>query len=265
MTNKLALLVPGLLALGAPRAQASERYPLYDIPAASLDREAKVAVRKVVRACGEEADSRMGPSPLDIRRCNDAVGKALPHGVRAATAALAAIDRIGESDDGRAAVGRLYDLVARSGDLKFLEPLVGALEREQKNHHDDAVSDRSDITLTLSMLTYAEPKGAPAAAWRTWLSAHPNPIRAALLAERLTQIEAQLARGDFDELITAARFLGTQPGGATRARGILDGLAARPALTHAQTASLRRARARLPREIATQPSAGKPTKLTSGT
>jgi hypothetical protein len=242
---KTTLALVALCLAATPRAwAASEMYRLYDVDPHGLDPKAVKAIRDVVGSCAVSEMSRMGPSPQQVAACNATVASAVALGPPAVLAALARLD---EGTISGRAVGALYDIVRRSGDIELIEPLVRALEREDPHGIGNPRQyERTFIVEALGWITYTELKGTPAIQWRTWATAHPHPSRSVLLAERLAQVEAQIASGKLEDIVEAARFLGTQAGGAIRARRLLDELEAHPPLTHEQITLIRQARWRLP-------------------
>lgn len=250
MNTRLVVLALSLLAAPRARASADRPYPLYDVDAAKLEPSAKAAVEEASRVCTVSTMSRMGPSPGAVAACNAATGKAIALGTPAAYAALAALDT---GDPTARAIASLYDIVGRSGDLALVEPLIRALEREDKQGLGNPRQfERNLIADALAALTYTELRGTPAVQWRAWSNEHPNPSRATLRTARLAAVEVQIATGRVEEIVEAARFLATQPGGATRARVLLDGAESQPGLTHTQQSLVRQARWRLPPEAQPQ-------------
>lgn len=228
--KRLAL---ALALLGTPAlAQASEAfYRLYDVDPKALDPHAVEAVSKLERDCAYSMMSRLGPSPRQAAACDAQVKKVAALGSAGARAALAQLDTEHGGFGGRS---RLYDVVARAGDLGFVEPLVKALEREEaEGLGNPRHYERNSISNALAALTYAEVKGTPAIQWRAWVDAHHGVDRATLLAERATEVESKIATGTVEEISSGARFIAFQGGSPLRARKILTAYAARTDLSFA--------------------------------
>ena len=164
--------------------------------------------------------SRIGPSPAQRASCDKAVVAALAQ----PNIAYAVLARLDQEHELMTVGWRLYDVLARTGDLSVLEKLVVALERiDQRGHNTDRGNDKNLIANTLKRLTYADPKGSPHLAWREWKSAHPNVTRAELLAGKVTEMKQVLATGGHtDDHVDAITFLVQEPTTRDDARGTLD-------------------------------------------
>jgi len=148
-------------------AHASARMSLYERPRA--DDEATRRAVAVASSCDYSEMSRIGPSESQVARCNQAEQKLLALGKRAVPAALHALD---ESGARGGAVQRYYDVIARSGDLAAVEPLVAALEKLEANPDASRGFERFHISNTLERLTHAGLENASAKDWRAWADAH---------------------------------------------------------------------------------------------
>jgi hypothetical protein len=219
-------------ALLASTANASENfYRLFD-PPERVEDKAKAEVARVAKDCNYSEMSRIGPRPEQVARCNAAEEKLIALGSNGARAAIAAIDDESTRYNVR---WRLYDVIARSADLAFVEPLVVALEREEARGLGNVRHfERQAIAQALETLTYAELKGTPAIQWREWANAHRGQAREQLYAERVAGARTDIAGGTVEQATVSARFLAMQP--PTRGEGVraLKALLARPDLTHTQ-------------------------------
>ncbi len=202
---------------GLPRARrrAAGTSSTTSTPARST-RERGRRWRRFEKACTYSEFSRIGPRPGEVARCNAAEEKAVALGADAARAALARLD---DEQTDATARWRLYDTVARVGDLAFVEPLVRGLEREDEHGlGGERHYERAAIARVLKTLTYADPKGTPAIAWRAWADRHRGTTRAQLFAERVERARGDLTQKDTYEAATAAHFLAMLP--ATRSEGV---------------------------------------------
>ncbi len=249
--NLRATLAAFSVLLSVPAARASSDRPpsLFDIPQGSVDKQAQEKIATVEKTCRVSMYSRIGPSPAQRARCEAAVVAALESPKAAARAALFRLDQIATSSGSALAdpestpPWRLYDVVARAQDLSLLETLVVALERiEAGGLASPRAHERHQIAGTLKRLTYAEPKGTPAIAWRAWLREHPTVTRDELLAAHVTALRAVLRSptSEGEEQFAAIEFLINQP--TTRSEGLqlVAGIAARTKLSPAQRDRLQR-------------------------
>jgi hypothetical protein len=119
--------------------------------------------------------------------------------------------------------------VGRTGDTRYIEPLVQALEREEKaGLGNSRTYERQALAHALTAITYASPKGTPAIQWRTWADTHADRTRAQLLDERRAEVEATLVSGSVQERASAAAFLATRPETRQRGLDVLEQLAHEP-------------------------------------
>jgi hypothetical protein len=212
---KRVMIGVGLLLVAGGAQASSQVRPLFDVNARGIESQVKAAVEKMEANCEYSMFSRTGPRPAEVARCNRAEEKAISYGTPAARMALARLDS-GHVD--YSATYRLYDLVARVGDLELVEPLVRGLERLEKPAYSERADESHAIVRTLSTLTYAKlDSKQPAAAWRVWADAHKGKTRAELLDERVAAARVEAATPTFTAAIAAARFLAQQP--ATRQEG----------------------------------------------
>jgi hypothetical protein len=237
MRTKIATVL-GLLALAGVARASKEGPTLFGEEwGKDLDPKARAAVGKVVEECAYSMFSRIGPMPGQVAKCNAAEERAISLGVPAARAAVARLDE-SISDGAR---GRLYDIVARAGDVTFIEPLVVALERSSDKPMPFMRSmDRHSLNAALSRITFAgvgerapwvsDAKPADGPAWRAWLNAHRNQSRDQLLADRVARSRANAAAPGVEPAFLASQFLSQQP--ATRGEGLaaLQALLGRPSL-----------------------------------
>jgi hypothetical protein len=254
--NRFAV-VALLIGVGASAHASSERfYPMYDVSPGTLEKRAVEAAAKVAESCDYSMFSRIGPRPGEMARCNDAEQKLVSQGAAGARAAMAMLD---DEHLGHGARGRMYDVIARVADTAFVEPLIVALEREDKaGMGNPRQYEKNNIVAALTAITYSEQKGTPAIQWRAWQDSHKGMTRDQLLAARATEVEQIVAKrtrdGDFDEVMSAARFLGTHQATRLRAKAIMESVLAREDLSYDQRKQVQMALARLPIAM---PSAGK--------
>jgi hypothetical protein len=139
---------------------------------------------------------------------------------------------------------RMYGIVGRAGDLTMVEPLVAAIEKMESVRSRRI--ELPTLESALSDLTYApigqrapwqdweEPSrkrvATEAAAWRSFMTAHPTLDRAALLAERLTDARAHLDDADVNRAYFAALFLTKSPDTQEEGRKALQALVERKRL-----------------------------------
>jgi hypothetical protein len=205
-----------VLSAGAANASVDGHYKLFDVDTRGIDSRVKEAIAKVEKDCTYSMFSRIGPRPGEVAKCNKAEENAVSMGPAAARQALLRIDSEKTEHSAR---WRLYDVVARVGDLSVVETLVKGLESAQLHGIDsERHYETNQIVQTLRTLTYADPKGTPAIQWRAWLEAHKGATRSELLAERTDLARKQAAGTDFEQATTSAYFLAMQP--TTRREGV---------------------------------------------
>ncbi len=232
MNVKLVGALALVLSAGAANASQDGYYKLFDVDTKGIDSRVKEAISRVEKDCTYSMFSRIGPRPGEVARCNKAEENAVSLGTPAARQALARIDN---KDTEHSARWRLYDVVARVGDLSLLETLVGGLEVQAKHGMTgERQYETQVIAQTLRTLTYADPKGTPAIQWREWLNAHKGQSRADLLAERTSEARKIAEGSDIDQAALSANFLATQP--TTRHEGVsaLEKLLTRGEITQQQ-------------------------------
>jgi hypothetical protein len=245
----LALIAPGI-------ARADQDfYPLYSIDPSTVDAHASTIAQRLVTTCNTSAFSRLGPPASQIRRCDAIEAQLISCGQAGVRAALAKLD----DPRARNLWPRLYDVVARSGDLANVEPLVHALELEDWASSMNRVrhNEQGYITQTLSAITYAAPVGAPAVVWRSWANTHRDLTRVQLYAERRLEVDAQLARGSVEEQAIAVSFLAQRSDTRALAREKLDALR-RMDLGEVERAAVKHAEYSFPVESERIPQASKP-------
>lgn len=208
------------LVLSAPYARASiPSTTLYDIRKETVDKGALERIAQIDKACTVSMMSRIGPTPQQRAQCNAAVVAALENPREAAHAALYYLDQ--PSPSHRINEWRIYDVVARSQQLELAEKLVVALERiEARDSASRRMDEQSAITNTLHALTFAEPKGTPAIAWREWLTEHKHETRPQLLAAHVVRLRAIVANPATEApiLTSTLEFLANEP--TTRDEGL---------------------------------------------
>lgn len=208
------------LLLSAPYARASiPTTTLYDISKESVDKAALERIAKVDKACTVSMMSRIGPTPQQRAQCDAAVVAALETPREIAHAALYYLDQ--HSPQIMFNSWRIYDVVGRSQQLDLAEKLVVALERiEAGSVAQQRTHERAAIASTLQRLTFAEPKGTPAIAWREWLTQHKHETRPQLLAAHVVRLRGILANPATDEstLLLTLEFLANEP--TTRDEGL---------------------------------------------
>jgi hypothetical protein len=206
-----------VLSAGAANASVDGRDKLFDVETRGIDSRVKEAIEKVEKDCTYSMFSRIGPRPGEVAKCNKAEERAVSMGPAAARQALIRIDA--EHGPHSASRWRLYDVVARVGDLSVVETLIKGLETtELRGIGFERRYEAQQIAYTLRTLTYADPKGTPAIQWRAWFEAHKGQTRGELLAERTDQARKQAAGIDFEQATTSAYFLAMQP--TTRREGV---------------------------------------------
>ena len=172
-----------LLLAGAAQATEAGHYSLFQHAPHERDRDAEQHIDKVITGCGYSEMSRMGPSEAQRSACHVAERRAVALGARVAQAA---IDRLDDEGLSRPQRIHLYSVIGRAADLSAVEPLVKALEREERaGLGNDRRYERQAISNALTAITYAAPKGTPAIQWRQWADAHRDRTRAELLDEHL--------------------------------------------------------------------------------
>jgi hypothetical protein len=231
-----AMMLVTLLGATASVARAEQTPPptpaaakLYDDYVARTEGSgaARTALAEMVRRCEFSEMSRSGPLPGQVAGCERSEHQAIGVGADVVPDAL----RMLNADDlGYGVRSRVYDLLARVGDLRALHPLVEALAKIAAGENEGG-ADQDFIAQTLARLSYAkvgerapwsqddeDPKGV-AAEWRSWLKEHSGMSRAELLRERVTDARAHVADGDAGAAFVAARSLLQQP--ATRGEGLV--------------------------------------------
>lgn len=180
---KRHLLSLSLLFTCAAHATETGHYSLFQHPPHERDADAEKSIERVVTACGYSDMSRMGPSEIRRSACHVAERGAVKLGARVARAAMDRLD-----DEGLFGPVRihLYSVVGRAADVGAIEPLVEALERENKaGLGNERQFERHAIASALTAITYATLEGTPAIQWREWADAHRDRTREELLAEHL--------------------------------------------------------------------------------
>lgn len=218
-TSRTALAAFALL-LSAPHARAAigSHSTLFDIEKRDVDKGALERIANVDAKCTVSMMSRIGPTPAQREQCDTAMFTALATPREAAVAALYYLDT---TEKRAMSVWRIYDVVARSGQLDLAEKLVAALEKiEARQEKEPRSYERGAIAQTLSRLTFAEPKGTPAIAWREWLTAHKHETRPQLLAAHVARLRTVIANPETDGsvLMTTIEFLANEP--LTRDEGL---------------------------------------------
>ncbi len=176
MKNRVPIAI---LVLGIPSLATAGELRLYDPVDPSLVRkDAEAKVLDMSDVCAGNDMRRIGPSPAQQKRCDDAVQKVSALGKVGAYAALAHLD-----DDRRFGRRNLYEVIGNSDAFELVEPLVRALEREAVLEKGERHYEVNSIVYALTALTYAAPKGTPSIEWRKWADAHRGIDRAALLRE----------------------------------------------------------------------------------
>jgi hypothetical protein len=222
------------------------------LPAAPVEERAQEAVARVAADCTFSELSRIGPSPKVLDRCNRAEENALRFGVEGARGALAVLDRPATSVSARY---RLYDVVARGGDMTTAETLVAGLERARRLDSGLRAHEAYQIGEALRRITSASvgerapwdgESGEHPGAWRAFVAAHRGESRGQLLADR--SVEARVHKGarELTTAFVAARFLAAQP--ATRTEGVaaLRALLGRPRLDRNEEETIRSTLDQLP-------------------
>ena len=245
-----ALMVMTLGAGAVAHASASRSGELFGMSSERPTAEVQKAVEQMQRDCTYSEFSRIGPRPAEVARCNRAEGKAVALGAPAARWALHRID--GGMETFRS--WRLYDLVARVGDLSLVEPLLHGLEQLTARSDSPRTSERRSITTALQTLTYAELTiDAEPAAWRAWVDAHRGLARAQLLAERVATARVQVNGVDRQPALTAARFLAAEPTTLSEGAAALQTVLRRADLTVGERRGLEYVLGRLPKELKNAP------------
>jgi hypothetical protein len=191
---------------------------------------------------------RSGPRPEDVARCNRAEKGAIALGKASAQAALAALD-LREQNYG--AESRLYDVVARVGDIGVVELLVHALEILARPEGESRRPDAMAIEPVLQKLTFAAigeklpwevnllpDLNVQSRAWRSWLAEHASMDRDELLAERLVEERPHLADANVERAFRAATFLLDQPVSRDEGLAAMSVLAARPGIVGRQAEAI---------------------------
>ena len=208
------------LLLSAPYARASiPSTTLYDIGKESVDKAALERIATVERACTVSMMSRIGPTPQQRAQCDAAIVAALEKPREAAHAALYFLDQ--PSPNRFSNTWRMYDVIARSQQLDLTEKLVVALERiEAGRVEQPRTHERTAIASTLQRLTFADPKGTPAIAWREWLTEHKHETRPQLLAAHVVRLRRLLTNPSTEQsiLTSTLEFLANEP--TTRDEGL---------------------------------------------
>lgn len=228
------LLLATLLLTGfteVARATATGGGKLFDVSAPS-DEAVQKAITKLESACAYSMMSRIGPTPGQMRACNDAEDQLVAMGRPAAEAALARLD---DPSMRSAARHRLYDTVGRVGDLAMVEPVLRGLDRiAAEGIGGPHQWEKEQLVGVLRQLTYADPKGSPELAWRAWWNDHKTLTRPQLFALRVDAARKEASDADEAKATDSAMFLANQ--GETRKEGLdaLRLILARPSLTAAR-------------------------------
>jgi hypothetical protein len=241
MTRLVLVLLLGASSLAS--AATDRFYRLYDLDP-RLDARTRAAIAELTKQCSYSAFSRLGPRAEQVEGCNRAEGRLVSMGTAGASAALATLDdpKLPES-----ARPRLYDVIARVGDLSVIDLLVRGLEREEAaglgnpRHHE-----RRLITGALTELTFVQLAGTPAIQWRAWRDAHREVTRESLAAEREAELTAHSGEADVAEIVHGAWLLGTHRAGQAGARRVLEALLLRTDLNATQRSRVRDALDTLP-------------------
>jgi hypothetical protein len=221
---KIFLGVSLCIAAGGARAgKENDAFPKLFDPPSSFSHGAEEAVKKVEGGCSYSMYSRIGPTDEQLERCDRAMSKAITGGPEVARAAIAAIDTYATSRTSR---HRLYELVARTGGVAMVEPLLEALDRA--NHAARTRKGESwSIVSALRQATYASlgdraPWGGAdelrPEAWRAWWAPRQAMSREQLLADRITEARGHESDAKIEIAFVSARFLAGQS--ETRAEGV---------------------------------------------
>lgn len=252
--SALAFACAALTAAPAAYADAStddahHMHLYHDVKLGPVSPEARRAVREVIQSCAFSMMARIGPSPRDRARCDHAAEQAskLPDAARASLLALES------TETGNTARYRLYDVVARSGDLELAEPLAKAFGRLRQDRMFMMGDEAYPIEHTLAALTYAQvDERAPwerhertnrerSDEWTAFLAAHRGQTREQLRAARESDARAHAADRDAGRAYFAAGFLASQPDTRAEGRTALEQLLARADLPPAARATIQSA------------------------
>jgi hypothetical protein len=186
-------------------------------PDANVNRE----IAAVIKHCAFEEMSREGPRPGQVAACNGAVERLSKRGPAATGPVLAALDRYAGRDSRRS---RLYDVLARTGDTRLIEPLVNAMARITTRKLDGRAYEIGFMNEALIELTRA-PVGdrvpwVQVAArsqrrdqmdlvvdWKLWAADHAGKSHAELVAEAFADARAHSADSDPARAYRAVRYL----------------------------------------------------------
>jgi hypothetical protein len=254
LRSALAFACATLAAAPAVFADASaedaKHLHLYqDVKLGPVSPEARRAVQDVVKSCAYSMMARVGPSPRDRARCDNAAAQA----AKVDGAARASLLALELADTPGTARFRLYDVVAKSGDLALAEPLARALARVDQAHAQTMMLDDSfPIGHTLAALTYASiGERAPwqryerpnlrqrSDEWTAFLAARRGWSRDQLKAERVSDARAHRADADQTRAYFAASFLAGQPDTRAEGKEALERLLARDDLPANAKSSVR--------------------------
>jgi hypothetical protein len=178
-----------MLAAAPAGASESRFEKMFDVDPSSIERNAREAVAKMDGVCTYSQFSRLPPRPETMRECNAAEQKVVALGVAGARAAMAHLD---EEKTPSMVRNRLYDIIGRSGDVRMIESLVVALEREAATPQNPRNWERYAMVRALQTLTYAELPGTPSIQWRIWFDEHKGQSREQLFAARAAESRESL-------------------------------------------------------------------------
>jgi hypothetical protein len=237
---------------------------LFEVSSLSIDSKARTAIEGVEKGCQYSMMSRIGPRPGELARCNQAEQKALSYGPAAARAAIARLD---EPRVTRTAQWRLYDVIARAGDVELVEPLIAGLAKLERLKTSPRQMEAYRIVTTLEGITHAGLReqvpwttegqnvldGKTSATWRDWLTTHRGKTRGELLGERMKAARAQLTDGDLATAFLAARFVASQPGSRLEGQSAMTVLLKREHLSQQQRQAITYALQSIPKTEAKEP------------
>jgi hypothetical protein len=225
----LMLVTLGANSRADPKAKSPELFD-DDLARAEGTKEGHAAIEAIARQCEYSMYMRSGPRPQDVAACEKSVARAVAAGPLVVPDALR---KLNDRSFGYGARIRMYDVLVRVGDVRVLEPLVGALERSERDP-----TDRDSIRSALARISYAkvaEVSGlsvdrpdlaAQVAAWRSWLVDHKGMSRPQLLEDRIADARAHVGDPDVETAFIAARFLAqrkeTQREGLTALEALLE-------------------------------------------
>lgn len=218
-----AIGIAGLFSAGP--LSAAERAPsrIYDDAGFEASKSKALAheIASVQARCDFHELSREGPRMRDVAACEAVVSKVIRRGSSAIGPVLAALD---DPRTRWSARRRLYDVLARTKDMRLIEPLIRGMARIATRKIETRAWEVRAINDALRGLTHApiqeilpgykdhratSSRGAIdlVVDWRLWLGEHEGKSHEELVNERLTEELAHVEDPSLERAYRAVSYL----------------------------------------------------------